>query len=121
MQDFEFTIQEGKAVHAADPQRQAHRPSAAVKIASDMVKEKLIDWKTAITRVPADSSTNCSRRFSIATAVKKAKAMATGLPAGPGAASGKIYSTPTRGGGRAERREGVCSFASKPARKICAA
>ena len=50
------------------------------------------------------SSTNCSRRSSILAEVKKAKVIASGLPAGPGAACGKIYlnadravSRPTKG------------------------
>ena len=50
MQDVEFTIERGKLVDAADPQRQAHRP-AAVKIAVDMVNEGLIDQRRSRARV----------------------------------------------------------------------
>ena len=42
IQDFEFTIQDEQAVHAADPQRQAHRRGGG-RIAVDMVEGRLID------------------------------------------------------------------------------
>ena len=54
VQDIEFTIEDGKLLHAADAQRQAHRRWPRCKFAVDMVKEKLIDWKTAVLRNPAD-------------------------------------------------------------------
>jgi pyruvate,orthophosphate dikinase len=64
---------------------------AALKISMDMVKEKLIDWKTAIMRNPADQLEQLLAPVFNVTEVQKARAIATGLPAGPGAASGRIY------------------------------
>ena len=53
MQDFEFTIQEGK-VFMLQTRNGKRTGLAAVRVAVEMEKEKLIDWKTAIRRVPAD-------------------------------------------------------------------
>ena len=64
---------------------------AALKFSMDMVNEKLIDWKTAILRNPADQLDQLLAPVFDLAEVKKAKAIATGLPAGPGAASGKLY------------------------------
>src|SRR4051812_37401963 len=65
--------------------------AAALKFSMDMVKEKLIDWKTAVLRNPADQLDQLLAPIFDLAEVKKAKVIATGLPAGPGAASGKIY------------------------------
>ena len=53
VQDFEFTIQDGK-VFMLQTRNGKRTGAAAVRFAIDMEKEKLIDWKTAIKRVPAD-------------------------------------------------------------------
>ena len=53
VQDFEFTIQEGK-LFMLQTRNGKRTGLAAVRFAIEMEKEKLIDWKTAITRVPAD-------------------------------------------------------------------
>src|SRR5881275_868561 len=53
MQDFEFTIEEDK-VFMLQTRNGKRTGLAAVRIAVEMVKEKLIDWKTAIARVPAE-------------------------------------------------------------------
>ncbi len=90
MQDFEFTIQDGK-VFMLQTRNGKRTGVAAVRIACEMVKEKLIDWKTAVNRVPADQLEQVLAPIFDAKAVKAAKQIATGLPAGPGAASGKIY------------------------------
>ncbi|MBI3870372.1 MAG: pyruvate, phosphate dikinase [Verrucomicrobia bacterium] len=90
MQDFEFTIQEGK-VFMLQTRNGKRTGVAAVRIACEMVKEKLIDWETAVTRVPADQLDQVLAPIFDRAAVKAAKAIATGLPAGPGAATGKIY------------------------------
>src|SRR5438046_3209826 len=90
MQDFEFTIQDGKVLMLQT--RNGKRTGvAAVRIACEMVKEKLIDWRTAINRVPADQLEQVLAPVFDRAALKSAKATATGLPAGPGAASGKVY------------------------------
>ncbi|HXJ58458.1 MAG TPA: pyruvate, phosphate dikinase [Verrucomicrobiae bacterium] len=90
MQDFEFTIQDGK-VFMLQTRNGKRTGVAAVRIACEMVKEKLIDWETAVTRVPADQLDQVLAPIFDRTALKGAQAIATGLPAGPGAASGQIY------------------------------
>jgi len=64
---------------------------AAVRIAAEMVKERLIDWKTAINRVPAEQLDQVLSPVFDAVALKKATLLCKGLPAGPGAASGRIF------------------------------
>ena len=64
---------------------------AALKFSIDMVKEKLIDWKTAILRNPADQLEQLLAPVFDLADVKKATVIATGLPAGPGAATGKVF------------------------------
>ena len=61
-----------------------------VRIATEMVKEKLIDWKTAIKRVPAEQLDQVLAPVFDAVAQRKANKLCKGLPAGPGAPSGKI-------------------------------
>src|SRR5213593_3636997 len=53
MQDFEFTIQDGK-VFMLQTRNGKRTGLAAVRIACEMVKERLIDWGTAVVRVPAE-------------------------------------------------------------------
>src|SRR5690606_18497483 len=53
VQDFEFTIQDGK-VFMLQTRNGKRTGLAAVRFAIEMEKERLIDWKTAIRRVPAD-------------------------------------------------------------------
>src|SRR4051812_49471146 len=81
--------------------------AAALKFSMDMVKEKLIDWKTAVLRNPADQLDQLLAPIFDLAEVKKAKVIATGLPAGPGAASGKIYFNADRAVVAAEKGEKV--------------
>ncbi len=90
MQDFEFTIQD-KKVYMLQTRNGKRTGVAAVRIAVEMVKEKLIDWETAVTRVPAEQLDQVLAPIFDRVAVKSVPVCATGLPAGPGAASGKIY------------------------------
>ena len=90
MQDFEFTVEDGK-LFMLQTRNGKRTGFAAVKIACDMVKEKLIDWKTAVHRVPAEQLDQVLAPVFDREAVKQATIIATGLPAGPGAASGRIY------------------------------
>jgi pyruvate,orthophosphate dikinase len=90
VQDFEFTIEDG-VVYMLQTRNGKRTAMAALKFAMDMQKEKLIDWKTAIMRNPADQFEQLLAPVFDTAEVDKAKAIATGLPAGPGAASGKIY------------------------------
>src|SRR5437588_11835886 len=90
VQDFEFTIEDGK-VFMLQTRNGKRTGLAAVRFAIEMEKEKLIDWKTAIRRVPADQLDQVLAPVFDRRAVKEAKCIAKGLPAGPGAASGKMY------------------------------
>ncbi|MDQ2867519.1 MAG: pyruvate, phosphate dikinase [Verrucomicrobiota bacterium] len=106
VQDFEFTIQDGK-VFMLQTRNGKRTGVAAVKFACDMVREKLIDWKTAIKRVPADQLDQVLAPVFDREAVKKAKAIATGLPAGPGAATGRVYFNADRAVAAAAKGEKV--------------
>ncbi|HEX2751420.1 MAG TPA: PEP/pyruvate-binding domain-containing protein, partial [Verrucomicrobiales bacterium] len=89
VQDVEFTIQSGK-LFMLQTRNGKRTAAAALKFSMDMVKEKLIDWETAILRNPADQLEQLlAPDFDLAE-LKKAKILASGLPAGPGAASGII-------------------------------
>ena len=90
MQDFEFTIEDEK-LYMLQTRNGKRTGIAAVRIAAEMVKERLIDWKTAITRVPAEQLDQVLSPVFDAAAAKKADLLCKGLPAGPGAASGRIF------------------------------
>jgi len=90
VQDFEFTIEKGKLymLQTRNGKRTAH---AAVRIAVEMVKEKLIDKKTAILRVdPASLDQLLHPTFD---PKAQREVIAKGLPASPGAAVGKVAFT----------------------------
>ncbi len=89
MQDMEFTIQEGKLWMLQT--RSGKRTGASmVKIAVDMFNEKLIDEKTAILRVEPSKLDELLHPVFDTAALKKAKSLAQGLPASPGAATGQV-------------------------------
>ena len=90
VQDFEFTIEE-KKVYMLQTRNGKRTGLAAVRIACEMVKEKLITWKDAVKRIPADDLDQLLAPVFGQAAVKKVKTIAKGLPAGPGAATGKVY------------------------------
>ncbi|MDP7011510.1 MAG: PEP/pyruvate-binding domain-containing protein, partial [Verrucomicrobiota bacterium] len=90
MQDFEFTIEDRK-VFMLQTRNGKRTGLAAVRIACEMVKEKLITWKQAVNRVPADQLDQALAPVFDPAALKNTKCIAGGLPAGPGAATGKIY------------------------------
>ena len=106
VQDFEFTIQDNK-LFMLQTRNGKRTGVAAVRFACEMVKEKLIDWKTAINRVPADQLDQVLAPIFDRNAIKGAKVIATGLPAGPGAASGKVYFNADRAAAAAEKGEKV--------------
>src|SRR5204863_6704244 len=68
---------------------------------------KLIDWKTAIRRVPADQLDQVLAPVFDRKAVAAARTIAKGLPAGPGAATGRMYLNADRAVQAAERGEKV--------------
>ncbi len=106
VQDFEFTIQE-KKVYMLQTRNGKRTAMAALKFSVDMYKEKLIDWQTAVMRNPADQLDQLLAPVFDLAEVKKAAVLATGLPAGPGAASGKIYLNADRAVQAADKGEKV--------------
>jgi pyruvate,orthophosphate dikinase len=106
VQDFEFTIEDG-VVYMLQTRNGKRTAMAALKFSMDMQKEKLIDWKTAIMRNPADQLEQLLAPVFDAGDVAKARAIATGLPAGPGAASGRIYLNADRAVTAADKGEKV--------------
>jgi pyruvate,orthophosphate dikinase len=106
VQDFEFTIQDGK-LFMLQTRNGKRTGLAAVRFATEMEKERLIDWKTAIRRVPADQLDQVLAPIFDRRAVKAAKCIARGLPAGPGAASGKMYLNADRAAAAAAKGEKV--------------
>ncbi|HKE84535.1 MAG TPA: pyruvate, phosphate dikinase [Vicinamibacterales bacterium] len=106
VQDFEFTIEDG-VVYMLQTRNGKRTAMAALKFSMDMQKERLIDWKTAIMRNPADQLEQLLAPVFDSTDVDKARAIASGLPAGPGAASGRIYLNAERAVTAAEKGEKV--------------
>ncbi len=106
VQDIEFTVQEGK-LFMLQTRNGKRTAAAALKFAADMVKEKLINWETAILRNPADQLSQLLTPIFDVGELQKAKVIASGLPAGPGAATGKIYFNADRAAQAAEKGEEV--------------
>ena len=89
MQDMEFTVQEGK-LWFLQTRNGKRTGTAMVKIAMDLVKEGLIDEKTAIKRCEPQKLDELLHPIFDAKALKAAKVITQGLPASPGAACGQI-------------------------------
>src|SRR3984893_6936835 len=89
MQDLEFTIEDNK-LYILQTRNGKRTGPASLLIAVDMVKEGLINEEEAIRRIPADSLSHLVAPVFDRESVKGAKKIATGLAAGPGAASGHI-------------------------------
>ena len=106
VQDFEFTIEDG-VVYMLQTRNGKRTAMAALTFSIDMHKEKLIDWKTAVMRNPADQLEQLLAPVFDAAEAKKAEVIATGLPAGPGAASGQIYLNAERAVTASEKGEKV--------------
>jgi len=92
MQDIEFTVEAG-TLYMLQTRTGKRTGPAAVKIACDMVKEKLIDEKTAVKRIPANDLTQLLLPSFDPAAKKKHSALTVGLPASPGAAFGRLAFT----------------------------
>ncbi len=90
MQDFEFTIQDGK-VYMLQTRNGKRTGIAAFRIACEMEREGLIDWKTAVSRIPADQVDQLLAPIFDDAAVHRVPPIAKGLNAGPGATSGRFY------------------------------
>ena len=94
MMDIEFTMQD-EVLYMLQCRAGKRTGYASVRIAVDMVKEKLISEKEAVLRVDPEQLNQLLRPiFSLTEkqeAVRSGKLLATGLNAGPGAACGKVY------------------------------
>ena len=89
MQDMEFTVQEGK-LWFLQTRNGKRTGTAMVKIAMDLLREGLIDEKTAIQRCEPQKLDELLHPVFDKDALKKAKVITQGLPASPGAACGQI-------------------------------
>lgn len=95
MQDMEFTIQNGK-LYFLQTRNGKRTANAAIKIAVDLVNEKMIDEKEAVLRVePKQLDQLLHPNFDIQK-LNEAKVVAKGLAASPGAATGKVVFTAER-------------------------
>jgi pyruvate,orthophosphate dikinase len=92
MQDIEFTIQEGK-LWMLQCRIGKRTGVAALKMAMDMIEEKMIDEKTAVMRVSPSQLDEFLHPILDPDSEKKAKRLAIGLPASPGGAVGQIVFT----------------------------
>lgn len=92
MQDMEFTIEEGK-LYMLQTRNGKRTAAAALKIASDLVDEKMITEEQAVMMIdPKQLDALLHPQFDPAT-LKAAKAIGEALPASPGAACGKVVFT----------------------------
>ncbi len=89
MQDLEFTIENGK-LYMLQTRNGKRTAAAAVRIATDLVKEGLIDEKTAVLRVEPAQLDQLLHPVFVKSAESKAKKLTVGLPASPGAAAGMV-------------------------------
>lgn len=90
VQDLEFTI-ENNHLYILQTRNGKRTGLAAVHIAIDLVNEKLIAKEEALRRIPAEDLSHLLAPIFDPQEEKKAPLMGKGLPAGPGAASGRIY------------------------------
>ena len=106
MQDLEFTVEDNRLyiLQTRNGKRTGH---AAVRIAVDMVEEKLISKKDAVKRIPADSLAHLLAPIFDRQSVRDAKKIGSGLAAGPGAASGHVVFSAEEAVARAEKGEKV--------------
>jgi pyruvate,orthophosphate dikinase len=104
MQDIEFTVQQGR-LYMLQTRNGKRTAQAALKIAVDLCNEGLIDRKTAVARVdPASLDQLLHPRLD---PKAKKEVIARGLPASPGAASGKVAFTADEAEDRAAKGERV--------------
>jgi pyruvate, orthophosphate dikinase len=106
MQDIEFTIEDGR-LWMLQTRVGKRNGQAAIRMAVDMVKEKLITKQTAILRVKPDQIDELLHPSVSPVAEKKAVELAKGLPAGPGGAFGKVVFTADDAEAWAKRGEKV--------------
>ncbi|MBQ1454371.1 MAG: pyruvate, phosphate dikinase [Thermoguttaceae bacterium] len=93
VQDIEFTIENG-TLYMLQTRNAKRTGFAHVRTAVDMVEEGLIDEATAIKRVPANDVTQLLQPIFSGQGLKGMEAIAKGVNAGPGAATGQICFQP---------------------------
>lgn len=103
MQDFEFTIENGR-LFILQTRNGKRTGLAAVRIAVEMQRERLMNQETALLKIPAESIDSLLVPVFDPKALKSAAVIAHGLPAGPGAATGRIAFTAAAA--EAETRKG---------------
>ena len=92
MQAMEFTIEEGK-LYMLQTRNGKRTAEAAVRVACDLVDEKMRTEEEAVLMIDAKQLDSLLHPQFDAAALKKAKPLATALPASPGAACGKVVFT----------------------------
>jgi pyruvate,orthophosphate dikinase len=110
MQDIEFTIEKGK-LYMLQTRTGKRAGGASLKIASDLVKEKLIDEATALSRIPAADLSQVLLPSLVPSALEEArkagKMLTTGVNASPGGAVGKLAFTAEEAIERAKNGEKI--------------
>ncbi len=106
VQDLEFTIQEGK-LYMLQTRTGKRTAAAALRIAVDMVREKLITEKEAVMRIDPVQLDHLLHPAFDPEAEKKIKSIAKGLPASPGAATGQVVFSADKAEKWAEKGENV--------------
>ncbi len=106
MQDIEFTIEDGR-LWMLQTRVGKRNGQAAIRMAVEMAKEKLISKETAVLRVKPDQLDELLHPSVDPVSEKKAIELAKGLPAGPGGAIGKIVFTADDAEEKANRGEKV--------------
>ena len=104
MQDLEFTVERGK-LYVLQTRTGKRTAAAAVRIATEMVVEKLIDTRTAVTRVQPEQLNQLLHP--VIDAAARAVPITSGLPASPGAASGIAVFDPDVAEARAAKGQNV--------------
>lgn len=92
MQDIEFTIEDGR-LWMLQTRVGKRNPQAAIRMAVEMAKQRLINKETALLRIKPEQLDILLHPSVAPVAEKKAVLLAKGLPAGPGGATGRIVFT----------------------------
>jgi pyruvate, orthophosphate dikinase len=106
MQDLEFTVEDNR-LYILQTRNGKRTGLAAVRIAVEMVGEKLISKEDAVKRIPADSLAHLLAPIFDRKSIRAARKIASGLAAGPGAASGHVVFSAEEAVRRADKGEKV--------------
>ncbi len=106
MQDIEFTIEKGQ-LYLLQTRTGKRTAVAAARVAVEMVEEGLIDKQTAIMRIDPNQIDQLLHPTFSKDELEKAQKIAKGLPASPGAATGKVYFTSEEASEASENGEKV--------------